>query len=34
MAAIDQSVSHNSLSELHALDAMTPRAPLFDGGQR
>ncbi len=34
MAAIDQSVSHNSLSELHALDAITPRAPLFDGGQR
>jgi len=34
MAAIDQSVSHNSLSELHALDAMTPRAPLVDGGQR
>lgn len=34
MAAVDQSVSHNSLSELHALDAITPRAPLFDGGQR
>ncbi len=34
MAGIEQSVSHNSLSELHALDAITPRAPLFDGGQR
>lgn len=30
MAEIDASVRHNSLAELHALDAITPRAPLAE----
>lgn len=34
MADIDASLSRNSLAELHALDAMTPRAPMFEGRQR
>jgi hypothetical protein len=34
MADVDASLSRNSLSELHAMDAMTPRAPLFEGRQR
>lgn len=34
MADIDASLSRNSLAELHAMDAITPRAPLFEGRQR
>ena len=34
MADVDRSLSHNSLTQLHALDAITPRAPLSDGRQR
>jgi hypothetical protein len=34
MADVDASLSRNSLTELRALDAMTPRAPLFEGRQR
>ena len=34
MAGIDASVRHNSLAELHALDAITPRAPLAESRPR
>jgi hypothetical protein len=34
MADVDASLSRNSLTELRALDAMTPRAPLVEGRQR
>lgn len=34
MADVDASLSRNSLAELRALDAITPRAPLSEGRQR
>lgn len=34
MAAVDASLSRNSLAELRALDEITPRAPLFEDRRR